>query len=144
MKKLFVIAMVAVATVLAVGCTKEKVEDEKLKLPGTSWNLNLDVSMQGVPMSVNDTLDIIDNENLSRSFYVVAGGRTMSASKVDFKYTWNDTVLTLIKSDGEPSNLVLTYRKSDNVFFRDPGDDAEMSQMFEMLGIKELVYKQIK
>ena len=149
MKKLFIIAVVAVATVLAVSCKKEEsiteepIEYQTPELPGTSWACDIETVFMGTTMVVNDTLNIIDDHNLVRCFVFAAVGRA-AARHQDYTYTWNDTTLTLLDSVGEPTSVVLTYRNSDNVFFREPSDDEEMSQTLESLGITELTYKQIK
>ena len=149
MKKLFILAVVAVATVFAVSCNKEEsitkdpIEYQTLELPGTSWACDIETIFMGTTVVVNDTLNIIDDHNLVRCFRFAAVGR-VAARHRDFAYTWDGTTLTLLDSVGEPTSVVLTYRNSDNVFFRDPSDDEEMSQVFESLGITELTYKQIK
>ena len=149
MKKLFIIAVVAVATVFAVSCkkeesiTKEPIEYQTLELPGTSWACDIETIFMGMTVVVNDTLNIIDDHNLVRCFHFAAVGRDAARHR-DYAYTWNDTTLTLLDSVGEPTSVVLTYRNSDNVFFREPSDDEEMSQTLESLGITELTYKQIK
>lgn len=140
MKKTFIIALVVVATVLAVGCKKE---DNTFRLPGTSWAFDLETSLMGTTVIINDTLNIIDDHSLNRGLHMAAAGMD-KYKQTTYNYLWNDTVLTLLDSVGQPTSMVFTYRESDNVFFRDPGDDPEMGRIFQMMGITETAYKQIK
>ena len=150
MKKIFIIALVAVATVFAVSCDKEgnnvpndtTPEDNTLTLPGTSWACDLEATLMGTSVVINDTLNIIDDQTVDRHFHFAAAGNEMNRQIVS-GYSWNDTVLVLLDSVGQPTGLALTYRESDNVFFRNAGDDHEMGQIFDMMGIEELTYRKI-
>jgi hypothetical protein len=145
MKKTLLIALVAFATVLAVSCKEKEVEpeDNTLKLPGTSWSFNLNTTLYGSNVLLNDTLNILDDKTYDRDFDISASGfqKEMHASS---GYTWDGTYLTLLDSVGQPTSIVLTYRESDSVFFRNAGDDADMAQIFALMGISEVVYKRIK
>lgn len=140
MRKNIIIALVAIATVFAVSCSKE---DKTFSLPGTSWAFDIEATLMGTNVVFNDTLNIIDDHNLNRNFHLAAAGREIS-KQASLGYTWDGTNLTLLDSVGQPTKMVLTYRESDNVFFRDAGDDEETSQMLSMMGITEVTYKQIK
>lgn len=131
--------MVAVATLIAFGCKKE----ETFTLPGTSWAFDMEASLYGTTVIFNDTLNIIDDHTLNRAFHFEAAGKVL-AKQEPCNYTWDGTHLTLLDSVGEPTNMVLTYRDSNNVFFRDISSDEEMSALFRMMGISEVTYKQIK
>jgi hypothetical protein len=138
--KQLIIALVAVATILAVSCSKE---DETPNLPGTSWALNLKATLMGATVTMNDTLNIIDDHTIDRGFLFAAAGKEIS-DHVSYTYTWDGKYLALFDSVGEPTSMVFTYRGGDNVFFRNADDDEEMGQLFLMMGISELTYKQIK
>lgn len=140
MKKNIIIALIAISTAFAISCSEE---DKTISLPGTSWAFDVETSFQGMNVVVNDTLNIIDEHDLNRNFHFAAVGREIS-QQATIGYTWNGKNLTLLDSVGQPTNFVLTYRESDNVFFRDVNGDEESGQMLSLLGVKEVTYKQIK
>ena len=140
MKKTFIIALIAVATVFAVSCNKE---EKTFSLPGTSWAMDLETTLYGTNVIVNDTLNIIDDQTLERNFHFAAAGNELY-NQTTVGYLWDGTNLTLLDSVGQPTSMVCTYRASDNVFFRNAGDDEETGQIFAMMGITEVTYKQIK
>lgn len=143
MKKSIITALVAVATVLAISCSKD---DKPISLPGTSWVYNLETSVMGQTLVVNDTLNIIDDQNVDRCMSFVAGSNEQPV-RDNFTYTWDGKTLTLLDSLGEltASPLFFNYNEKDKMFYRDMSDaDDEMISVFKMIGITEMPYRQIK
>ena len=151
MKKTFIIALIAMATILAVGCKKdgenavveEPNESQVLDLAGTSWTYNLESSLFGQTVKVYDTLNFLDDKSLFRNFSFVASSFDNCGVK-QHGYTWDGTNLALLDSIGEPTGMTFTYRDSDNVFLRDMDSSDDMSTIFDLMGVTEMVYIQIK
>ena len=145
MKKTIITALIAVATALAFSCTKEEVEEpeDTFKLPGTSWAFDMNATLMGTSVVVNDTLNILDEQSLERRFRFSSVASNVYR-QLTSGYIWNDTTLTLLDTVGQPTNMVLTYRESDSVFFRSTESDPEMAQVFQMMGVSEVIYKRIK
>lgn len=141
MKKTFITALVAVATVLAISCSKE---EKTISLPGTSWVYNLETTVMGQTLIVNDTLNILDDQNIDRGMSFVAGSNERALHD-SFTYTWNGKTLTMLDSVGEPTSMIFNYNEKDNIFYRDMSiADDEMVSIFQMIGITEMPYRQIK
>ena len=103
----------------------------------------MNATLMGTSVVVNDTLNILDEQSLERCFRFSSVASNVY-SQLTSGYIWNDTTLTLLDTVGQPTNMVLTYRESDSVFFRNTESDHEMAQLFQMMGVSEVIYKRIK
>lgn len=140
--KRLALLFVAAATMLNVSCGKDEPEQKPepetpqiMNLVGTTWKFYYEGDVQGVELTMTDELTIFSADSLNRHVAAVIAGQAREQNST-LHYTWDGTTLALTGT-----SIVLTYRESDNVFFRAPEDDPEMAQIMNMLGITELVYE---
>ena len=146
MKKFFTIAMVALATVLAVSCDKENGKPdngndtpEKINLVGTSWGMSFSGEVYGTTISMAEILNFTSEIDGNRHVVAAYGDQSIVNDTI-FTYTWDGTSLDMFIGE---STRTLTYRASDTTFYMPLSGDPEMAQIAAALGITELVYHQI-
>jgi len=141
MKKFFTIALVALATVFAVSCSKDDDKTEKKNLVGTSWEMSFEGTLQNIHLAMDEILNFT-SEDAGNRHVVASYGEREVTDDADFSYTWDGTTLSV--KIGETSPRVFTYRASDNTFYMALSGDDEMMMVAAALGISELVYHQIQ
>lgn len=139
MKKIFTIALVALATVWAVSCDKDD-KDDKINLVGTSWEMNFSGNVMGMDISMDEILNFTTETEGNRHVEASYGGNSI-VNDTAITYTWDGTSLGVAIDDVVRT---LTYRESDNTFYMPLEGDDEMATIAQLLGINELVYHQIK
>ena len=140
MKKIFTIAMVALATVLALSCDKDDEKAEKINLVGTSWEMNFSGTVMGTDISMDEILNFTSETEGNRHVEATYGARSI-VNDTAITYTWDGTSLGVAIDEVVRT---LTYRESDNTFYMPLEGDDEMALIASILGITELVYHQIR
>lgn len=140
--KRLALLFVAAATMLNVSCGKDEPEQKPepetpqiMNLVGTTWKFYYEGDVQGVGFTMTDELTIFSADSLTR-YAAVSMGPNQMDNTITTHYTWDGTRLVLTNPD-----MALTYRESDNVFYRSSDEDPELGQALAMLGITEMVYE---
>ena len=149
--KRMALLLVAVAALLNVSCKKdepttpqdstpqeeEPTPPEVIDLVGTSWRFYYEGDVQGMEIMMDDNIQIVSADSAYRAVSAVLG--PAFDAEYNLSYTWDGKILTLLREGGKP--FVLTYRASEDVFFRAPDpEDTETLVMMQMLGLSEIVY----
>ena len=140
MKKYFVVAILALVTVFAVSCNRDK----KIDLVGHTWSCHENIDTLDAQISLDLIMAFNDADSVDATTSIVTPDRTETTT-VRRAYTWDGEKYLVFYRTNE-STRTFTYKKKTEEFYLplDQIEGGNNAQLIALTGLDTLVFKKVK